>query len=379
VLAAATTGGPTRFFFFFAPALLPRPLLSPPTASRHPKINAPPPPQPTPLFPPTQPPTPHRPTHTATAATASRTYRPTDNSHAALLLQKEAEQQQLGSAAGGHGRALQSTATASGVTSLPLPALPKVDYASFLKGWSNSADWKALGMPSVGDVVTLLGWDKLDWNQILGDVAASAPEGADLLGGSLEKFLAFWGVNAELPEGPKMPKWTDLFKPNPETGKPMVDLNKIVAGMAAKKNGTAGAEGEAPRVTLGGLFDAAVNATQGKSATLDIPTFKELVASLPSAGNGTDGANGTSGGKAAQGLAAALQGAAGQMPPLSQVVTDLKKTAGALGKVTAALGVEPVKVEGLPSMAQVINGLDTLDKVLKKVPKKEELAKALQG
>jgi len=263
-----------------------------------------------------------------------------------------------------------------GVTPLPVPAMPKIDYASFLKGWSSSADWKALGMPSIGDVVTLLGWDKLDWNQILGDVAASAPEGADLVGGALEKFLAFWGVSADLPEGPQMPRWTDLFKPNPSTGKPMVDLNKIIAGLAAKKNGTV--DGEAPRITLGGIFDAAVNATQGKSATLDIPTFKELVAALPQAGNGTAGANGTAA-RQAGGLAAALQGAAGQMPPLSQVVTDLKKTAGALGKVTAALGVEPVKVEGLPSMATVINGLDTLDKVLKKVPKKEELAKALQG
>jgi len=282
-----------------------------------------------------------------------------------------------GGGGGGHhrsaGRALH------GVTALPVPAMPKIDYASFLKGWSSSADWKALGMPAIGDVVTLLGWDKLDWNQILGDVAAAAPESADLVGGSLQKFLAFWGVNAELPAGPQMPRWTDLFKVNPATGKPVVDLNKIVAGLAAKKNGTTAAGAvDASRFSLGGLFDAAVNATQGRSATLNVPTFREMVAALPH--NATAGAGGKAGnGTAAAGLAAALQGAAGQMPPLAQVVADLKKTAGALGKVTAALGVEPVKVEGLPSMAQVINGLDALDKVLKKVPKKEELAKALQG
>lgn len=311
----------------------------------------------------------------AVATATTPAYRPTDDSHAAaaqLLASHEAEQQLL-SSAGGHGRALQ------GVTALPVPAMPKIDYASFLKGWSSSADWKALGMPSIGDVVTLLGWDKLDWNQILGDVAAAAPEQADLIGGSLEKFLAFWGVNAELPAGPQLPRWTDLFKVNPATGKPAVDLNKIVANLAAKKNGTANGVVDGNKFTLGGLFDAAVNATQGRSATLEIPTFKEIVAALPKNGNATLPGGKEGNGTAGAGLAAALQGAAGQMPPLSQVVQDLKKTAGALGKVTAALGVEPVKVEGLPSMAQVINGLDTLDKVLKKAPKKEELKGLLQG
>jgi hypothetical protein len=353
--------------------------LSPPRRRRPParfSLSLPPAHAKNPKTPSTTPP-PKKPT-AAVATATTPAYRPTDDSHAAaaaqLLAANEAEQQLL-SSAGGHGRALQ------GVTALPVPAMPKIDYASFLKGWSSSADWKALGMPSIGDVVTLLGWDKLDWNQILGDVAAAAPEQADLIGGSLEKFLAFWGVNAELPAGPQLPRWTDLFKVNPATGKPAVDLNKIVANLAAKKNGTASGVVDGNKFTLGGLFDAAVNATQGRSATLEIPTFKEIVAALPKNGNATlpggkEGGNGTAG--AGAGLAAALQGAAGQMPPLSQVVQDLKKTAGALGKVTAALGVEPVKVEGLPSMAQVINGLDALDKVLKKAPKKEELKGLLQ-